>query len=153
VGSAEREAVRQNIHRHLRKVGDGQPHHRRIKVAMLWDGELPRTATRKVKRPEVVKILQRLLESNHKVEEALAAVEVGEAELSFVRRVVHALTGRPKAQLTASTRVDGLGLDSLMQVELASALEERAAGEITAEALMTAQTLGDVVLLLKQPTK
>ncbi|HYX91284.1 MAG TPA: AMP-binding protein, partial [Myxococcaceae bacterium] len=54
-----RDEVRREIEEHFRSISADLPFHRRVKVLRLWDGELPRTATRKVKRKLVIDELQR----------------------------------------------------------------------------------------------
>src|SRR5262249_3921246 len=53
-------ALRARIEEHFRRVGATLPPHKRVRVLEVWEGELPRTATRKVKRREVVALLERL---------------------------------------------------------------------------------------------
>ena len=45
---------------HVKKVSKALPLYKRLKVVHLWDHDLPKTATRKVKRRDVIKELQRL---------------------------------------------------------------------------------------------
>ena len=55
-----REEVRAELEEHFRTVSADLPFYRRVKVLRFWEGELPRTSTRKVKRAEVLSELQRL---------------------------------------------------------------------------------------------
>src|SRR5213078_2636243 len=55
-----REAVREAVREHIKKVGKGLPLYKRPKVVHLWDHDLPKTASRKVKRRDVITELQRL---------------------------------------------------------------------------------------------
>src|SRR5262249_58325948 len=59
-GERPREEVRQEIEEHFQKKSAEMPFYRRVKILRLWDGELPRTSTRKVKRNLVVEELKRL---------------------------------------------------------------------------------------------
>ena len=45
-----RAVVRERAQEHVKNVSAKLPHFKRVKVLHLWDHELPRTATRKVKR-------------------------------------------------------------------------------------------------------
>ena len=56
----DREAVREAVRDHVKKVTKTLPLYKRVKTWHLWDFELPKTSTRKIKRREVVKELQRL---------------------------------------------------------------------------------------------
>ncbi len=55
-----RDDVRRELEEHFRNVSQDMPFYRRVKILRLWDGELPRTSTRKVKRKLVVDELKRL---------------------------------------------------------------------------------------------
>src|SRR6185437_12429933 len=56
----ERETVREQVREHVKKVGKTLPLYKRLKVFHLWDHDLPKTSTRKVRRRDVIKELQRL---------------------------------------------------------------------------------------------
>ena len=51
---------RQAVEEHFAKVSSDLPFWKRVKILHFWDGDLPKTATRKVKRPLVVAELLRL---------------------------------------------------------------------------------------------
>src|SRR5690606_31442227 len=55
-----RAEVNKRIEEHFREVSGGIPFSKRVKVLHVTPFELPRTATRKVKRPEVVAMLNTL---------------------------------------------------------------------------------------------
>ena len=40
---------------HIKKIGKGLPLYKRLKIVHLWDHDLPKTASRKVRRRDVVK--------------------------------------------------------------------------------------------------
>src|SRR6185295_9938156 len=70
-----REDVRKDLEEHFREVSAGMPFYRRVKVLRLWDGELPKTSTRKVKRKQVVEELkrqERIATSSEKVRQQAA---------------------------------------------------------------------------------
>src|SRR4029079_4567529 len=46
----EREAVREAVREHIKKVSKGLPLYKRLKIVHLWDLDLPKTASRKVRR-------------------------------------------------------------------------------------------------------
>ncbi len=95
------------------------PYGQQPAIVHLYDAPLPRTATRKAKRPEVRSILERLIA-------ATAAPDDASAELGPVRVAIAAVSGRPARELGAHTTMQGeLGFDSLMLTELLDALEAR----------------------------
>src|SRR5512139_3088668 len=58
--------VNKKIEDHFREIAAALPFFKRIKVMHITPFELPRTATRKVKRPEVVEMLQGFEERSKK---------------------------------------------------------------------------------------
>src|SRR3954462_10568931 len=59
-----RTEANKRVEEHFREVSAAIPFFKRVKVLHITPFELPRTATRKVKRPEVVEMLQTLEERN-----------------------------------------------------------------------------------------
>ncbi len=117
-----REDVHKKIEEHLRKVSADLPFWKRIKTTHIWDGELPKTATRKVKRREVVAEILRLKRSEG--EGALvAAASPEEAGIGWLLDIVAQVSGKSRGELHAGSRLDALGFDSLMYTELGAALE------------------------------
>src|SRR5262245_32329429 len=57
-----RAEVRQKIDEHFREVSAKLPYYKRVKLLHFTDEELPRTATKKVKRREVLKLIQQIEE-------------------------------------------------------------------------------------------
>src|SRR6185312_15171465 len=61
--SLSRAELHRLVEEHFRQVSAALPYYKRVKVLHFTDIELPRTATRKVKRREVVEIMESLEES------------------------------------------------------------------------------------------
>ena len=59
-----RAELRRRVEEHFREVSASLPYYKRVKVLQFTDDELPRTATRKVKRAEVTAIMQTLEAGN-----------------------------------------------------------------------------------------
>ena len=145
----QRESIREAVHEHLREMGEKLPYYKRIKIVHLWDGVLPRTATRKIRRPQVLRIIERLNAAKQKQRKGVS-VSSGKGALKTVCRVVAQVSGKAQEDLKSETRfVADLGFDSLMFVELAGALENHVRTDITSEQLMTIETLGDLIPLLR----
>ena len=150
-GERPREEVRQEIEEHFQKKSAEMPFYRRVKILRLWDGELPRTSTRKVKRNLVVeelKRLERLAASGERARQAgsTSAIRAIDewlyplmAEVSQ-RSIAHV---RPEARLAAD-----LGFDSLMLTELSVALEEAGVAVGSAGNLAQLNTVEDVSRLI-----
>src|SRR6185503_17586364 len=70
-----RAELRRRIEDHFREVSAGLPYYKRVKVLHFWTEELPRTATRKIKRREVTGMLETLEDSAKKGSADLAPDE------------------------------------------------------------------------------
>ncbi|MEZ4359369.1 MAG: AMP-binding protein [Kofleriaceae bacterium] len=122
----DREAVREAVREHLRKIGKGQPQHKRLKVVHLWDHDLPKTSTRKIKRRDVVAELTRLERASKGGAEFKKQGEPGTAvarSTSWVIDLIAEVSQAKRGKVTSDTRLADLGFDSLMFSELTVALE------------------------------
>jgi long-chain acyl-CoA synthetase len=149
------EEVRERVRAHFREVGARLPFARRIKVLHIWDGELPRTSTRKVKRGPVRAELERLERTLVAARGANGEPEAGQDPDALIRRTIAAIARRKVQDVTADARlVDDLGFDSLMQLELLTTLEsERPKAAIRAEELATAATVAEVAALARRQSE
>lgn len=137
---AERHA---RAHDSLRAAFERLPRVARPTVVQLWDLELPRTATRKVKRPDVRAILEKLASA------AAAPPDSTAGSVTAVRHAVATITNREPKTLAASTTLRGdLAIDSLLGLELAAALEAQVGRAIDGEALARCETVGDLEALV-----
>jgi long-chain acyl-CoA synthetase len=139
--------VRGRVTAHMNKVSAGLPFYKRVKVMHLWDGELPRTATRKVKRKLVVAEIERLERTTRVVAEGLRRLPDGRATAAhgWLLDAVAQVANRPRATVNLDSRFADLGYDSLMYTELGVALE--AAGATVPEDITGIQTVRDLAKL------
>jgi long-chain acyl-CoA synthetase len=122
------------------------PPSQRPGVSLLVDAPLPCTATRKVKRPELARLVE---ERCFAPAESAADVSADGAERA-VRAAIAAIARRRPAELGSAISLRGdLGFDSLMLLELLVALEARFGGPLDAERLGRAATVGDVEALVR----
>src|SRR5690349_5773132 len=128
--SLSRAALHRLVEEHFREVSASLPYFKRVKVLHFTDIELPRTATRKVKRREVVQIMESMEESQ-KSGRRSSAQETADADSFWLLGVVATVANRPRSDVSNDTRLSDLGFDSLMFVELATAIEN-AGGSISA---------------------
>ncbi|MDQ3687082.1 MAG: AMP-binding protein, partial [Acidobacteriota bacterium] len=131
-----REEVRRRVEEHFKDVSSALPFFKRVKVLHFWDGELPRTATRKVKRREVVAAMEVLEQSMRAVSRVESSADGGNGEASWLIELVATVANRPRAQMSLDSRLSDLGFDSLMYVELATAIEG-AGGTLTSPETLT----------------
>jgi long-chain acyl-CoA synthetase len=131
-----REELELRIDEHVHEVSSKLPLYKRVKTYEVRDEELPRTATRKVKRRELVAWLQerRLLEAK---EAGVAAESDKEWLLDVVARVAE----KPRSAVRLDASLDELGFDSLMYNELAAAIEAKTGESLAPEVLMS---LGEI---------
>jgi len=125
----------------LKSAIEKLPTWQRPGVVHLVDADLPRTATRKVKRKDVKAILE-------KIEAAGGGGSVKRQGVdSVVTQAIVAVCGVKASEITADTRLaDQLSVDSLMLVELSSALASTP-GQPDVQALSSCETVADVVAL------
>jgi long-chain acyl-CoA synthetase len=117
-----KEAVRKDVEEHFRTVSQDQPFWRRVKVLRFWEGELPRTSTRKVKRKLVVEELKRLERVAAAGDKARA--KAAEASADWLYALVAEVAQKSAGEVRGDSRFTGdLGFDSLMMTELQVALE------------------------------
>jgi long-chain acyl-CoA synthetase len=128
--SLSRAALHRLVEEHFREVSASLPYFKRVKVLHFTDIELPRTATRKVKRREVVQIMESLEESQKSGRRG-GAQENANADSFWLLGLVSSVANRPTSEVSTDTRLSDLGFDSLMFVELATAIEN-AGGSISA---------------------
>ena len=121
--------LRSKIEEHFREVSARLPYYKRVKVLHFTDEELPRTATRKVKRREVVKMVQEI-QAGRSAQVGLEREEVT-GDAAWLADIVATVSSRSANEISLNTRLGDLGFDSLMFVELAAAIEN-AGGSLTA---------------------
>jgi long-chain acyl-CoA synthetase len=136
-----REELRKDIERHFAEVSADLPFWKRIKVLHLWDADLPKTVTRKVKRPLIVAELQRL----ERAAAAGAQLAQGNADDGFLFDLLAELAQKPRGSVNAQTRLAAdLGFDSLLTAELVVALERAGLEPPPESQLAVLVTAGDL---------
>jgi long-chain acyl-CoA synthetase len=113
---------RAKVEEHFAKISSGLPFWKRIKVLHFWEGDLPKTATRKIKRPLVIAELLRLEKATAAATQ-LATQPAGTD--AWLYDLLADLVQRPRGSVNAPTRLAAdLGFDSLLVAELMVALEK-----------------------------
>lgn len=125
-----RAELQRMIEEHFREISASLPYFKRVKVLHFTANELPRTATRKVKRREILTMIQ-ALDQGQKSSRPSSERKTIDADSSWLIKIVATLTNRPHDEVTINSRFSDLGFDSLMFVELATAIEN-AGGSISA---------------------
>lgn len=130
-------AIIKKVEDHFREVSSTLPFARRVKVLHFTDEELPRTTTKKVKRKEVVLMLQNIEDKNrttHKVK----AEKGKSSDKDWLVEIIAQVSNHSVDNISLDSRMSDLGFDSLMFVELASAIE------VAGGTLISPDTLNEV---------
>ena len=143
----EIEDIEKKIEDHFHAVSERLPLYKRVKLYEVRAEELPRTATRKVKRRELVTWLQ----EKREVETRTASVSEGEKE--WLLDVVARVAEKPRDAVHLDASLGELGYDSLMYSELAGAIETRTGESLTAEALMSLSGIRELADSLRSRPK
>lgn len=144
--------VNKKIEEHFREVSASLPFFKRVKVLHITPFELPRTATRKVKRPDVVEMLQALEERDKR--KTKAAVESkGDDNLVWIRKIVASVSNRPLSDVAVEDKLSDLGFDSLMFVELQAAVEDAGGRVLSPDTLNEVQTVRELLTAVQRLDK
>ena len=139
-----RAEVNKRIEAHFREISAALPFYKRVKVLHFTNFDLPRTATRKVKRSEIVEMLQKLEQNSSKSIE-LETTAKQDSNVQWLRQIVANVTSRNASEVGLETKLADLGFDSLMFVELAAAIEDGGGKIANPETLNEAQTLRELL--------
>jgi long-chain acyl-CoA synthetase len=148
-----RAEVHQKIEEHFREVSAKLPYYKRVKLLHFVEEDLPRTATKKVKRREVVKMMQQI-EDGARSSQTGASREELSSDALWLLDIVASVSSRPLDEISVNSRLGDLGFDSLMFVELAQAIEN-AGGSLTApERLNEVQDVRELLTVVsRQPSQ
>ena len=147
-----RAEVNKKIEEHFREISATLPFFKRVKVLHITPFELPRTATRKVKRPEVVDMLQSLEDRNRR--RTKAAVESkGDDNMLWLRKIVASVSNRPLSDVAVEDKLADLGFDSLMFVELQAAVEDAGGRVLSPDSLNEVQTVRELLTAVNRVDK
>jgi long-chain acyl-CoA synthetase len=115
--------VKQQIEAHFRNVSAALPFWKRVRTLEFWEGELPRTSSRKVRRRDVAAELRSRgakRDAEQTVDETARNAESGH---SWFLEIVADACGKPYSSVHMWSVLDELGFDSLTYNELAAGLE------------------------------
>ncbi len=147
-----RQEVNKQIEQHFREVSAGLAFFKRVKVLHITPFELPRTATRKVKRPEVVEMLQ-TLEERSKSKTKTVVDAKGDDNAVWIRKVVASVSNRPLSDVVMEDKLADLGFDSLMFVELQAAVEDAGGRVMSPDTLNEVQSVRELLTAILRVDK
>ncbi|HKP69979.1 MAG TPA: AMP-binding protein [Pyrinomonadaceae bacterium] len=147
-----RAEVNKKVEEYFREVSASIPFFKRVKVLHITPFELPRTATRKVKRPEVVEMLQGM-EERSKTRTKAVAESKGDDNALWIRKIVATVSSRPLSDVIIDDKLADLGFDSLMFVELQAAVEDAGGRVLSPDTLNEVQTVRELLTAVQRVDK
>ena len=152
IPEADAEVTRAVRHERARVALDAAlrdlPNVQRPALILFFDAPLPRTATRKVKRIEVRRMIERALAVSEAPASSRSALKDGAAAL--VRGAVGTIARRDPAQIRPEMTLRGdFGFDSLMLLELLVALEAQVGHSLDAEKLAAVTSIAEVEAVVR----
>jgi long-chain acyl-CoA synthetase len=147
-----RAEVNKKVEEHFREVSASLPFFKRVKVLHLTPFELPRTATRKVKRPEVVEMLQ-AIEQREKTKTKAVVEAKGDDNSLWIRKIVATVSNRPLSDVAIEDKLADLGFDSLMFVELQAAVEDAGGRVLSPDTLNEVQSVRELLTVVQRVDK
>ena len=150
--ASPRSEVNKQIEVHFREVSASLAFFKRVKVLHITPFELPRTATRKVKRPEVIEMLQ-TLEDRSKSKTKSAPETRGDDNMLWIRKVVASVSNRQLSDIAVEDKLADLGFDSLMFVELQAAVEDAGGRVLSPDTLNEIQSVRELLTAIQRVDK
>jgi long-chain acyl-CoA synthetase len=150
--SLNRAEVNKKVEEHFREVSASLPFAKRVKVLHLTPFELPRTATRKVKRPEVVEMIQ-ALERKSKDKTKTVVETKGDDTALWIRKIVASVSNRTLSEIALESKLTDLGFDSLMFVELQAAVEDAGGRIVSPDTLNEVETVRELLTAIQRVDK
>ena len=141
--------VNKKVDEHFREISASLPFFKRVKVFHLTPFELPRTATRKVKRPEVVEMLQ-IMEDRARKKTKAAVEAKGDDNSLWIRKIVATVSNRPLSDVAIEDKLADLGFDSLMFVELQAAVEDAGGRVLSPDTLSEVQSVRELLTAVQR---
>jgi len=150
--SLSRSETNKKIEDHFREISAGLPFFKRVKVLHITPFELPRTATRKVKRNEVVEMLKTLEERAKKKTKQVADTK-GDDTALWIRKIVASVSSRALSEVALTDKLTDLGFDSLTFVELQAAVEDAGGRVVSPDTLNEVQTVRELLTAVQRVDK
>ncbi|MEP6946070.1 MAG: AMP-binding protein [Acidobacteriota bacterium] len=147
-----RQDVNKQIEQHFREVSAGLAFFKRVKVLHITPFELPRTATRKVKRPEVIEMIQ-TLEDRLRSKTKSVVESKGDDNALWIRKIVASVSNRPLSDVVMDDKLADLGFDSLMFVELQAAVEDAGGRVASPDTLNEVQSVRELLTAVARVDK
>jgi long-chain acyl-CoA synthetase len=149
--------IREVLRYDIESISATLPPTKRILSYEIWQEDLPRTTTRKIRRKEVERRLAERHAGGEPGETASAARQLGEEERAWMESgevrpaidVIAAAAEKKPAEIHPADNLElDLGLDSMERVELLTALAQRMGAAVEDEAASQVYTVRELVELI-----
>ncbi len=147
--TVSRKEAQKKVEDHFRDISSTLPFFKRVKVLHFTDDELPRTATKKVKRKEVVRLLQNIEDRNRK-SNRVQTEKRATSDKHWIVEIVAQVSNRSVNEISLDSRLADLGFDSLMFVELASAIENAGGVLLSPDTLNEIQDVRELFIMVSR---
>lgn len=150
---AKKEAVRKKIKEEIARLGQRLAEYKKIMDFDVWEGELPKTSTRKIKRKMLMEMIakQQAPEGQATKEFSEATDIMGDDLALAVQKMIADLIKVPTEKIPMDANLfNDLGIDSLLKVELLCAIEKKFSVHIPDEAAYQINIFSDLVRFMKE---
>jgi long-chain acyl-CoA synthetase len=148
-----KELIRKKIACEIQRLGANLAEYKRIMNFQVWDDELPKTSTRKVKRKVLLdEISKRETQGGAEKQEFIEAAEIVEDEFSLKLKqiICDVVKVSPEKVTINSNLYNDLGIDSLMKVEALVAIHKKLNIDIPDRLSYEINTFGDLVKFARE---
>lgn len=149
-----KDIIRRKIAGELNRLSGNLAEYKKIHDFSLYFAELPKTSTRKIKRKEVVNIIEALQKDNIIEEkgEFLESMEFKDDDVSLkIKEIISQEAGVPLEKIKFNSYLSSdLGIDSLQRVEIICAVEKKLNMGIPQEIVYEISTFKDLVKFAKE---
>lgn len=150
----DKELVRKTIASEIQRLGENLAEYKRIMDFEVWYDELPKTSTRKVKRKALLDLISKkdAQEGVTERKEFIEAGEVVEDEVTArLRKIIaEVIKISPEEIKLNSNLYNDLGVDSLMKVEILSAIQKEEKVDIPDRLTYEINTFSDLAKFTKE---
>lgn len=145
------ELIKSRISQEISRLGENLADYKRIIDFEIWHEELPKTSTRKIKRKVLLEMISKK-EHKPEEEEYIEDIAIKEDELtSVIRTIISGITKiNPNKISLQSNLYNDLGVDSLMKVEILTALDQELGINIPDSFAYEINTFSDLVRFAKE---
>ncbi|MFH1548337.1 MAG: AMP-binding protein, partial [Candidatus Omnitrophota bacterium] len=143
--------IKSKISQEISRLGENLSGYKRIIDFEIWSEELPKTSTRKIKRKVLLDMMSQK-EQKPQEEEYIENIAIKEDELtSVIREIISGITNlNPNKISLQSNLYNDLGVDSLMKVEILTALDQELGITIPENFAYEVNTFSDLVRFTKE---